>query len=343
MKKVFHKGYFIILCAVFLALTFGCGKKEEAAKGPAATDAPSSKAEEVKYDSKALVAKVEGVALTKADLEKKVSDQMKMFQGEIPEEKRKEIIDGVKKQLIDEFVVLTVLTKEVERANITLTEKDIQAQLDKIKKNIPEGKSVDEFLKENNVSMDQIQLGIKIQRLVDKELGSNAKPTKNEISKFYKENPDKFKTPETAHVRHILVLIDAKDDSKTRAEKKAKIEKLRKQILDGADFAEIAKNNSDCPSKEKGGDLGEIQKGQTVKPFEDAAFSRKIKDIGPVVTTEYGHHIIEVLGRTKQKVTTLDEAKKQITQYLEQEKQRAAFETITARLRKNAEIIYYEN
>ena len=133
------------------------------------------------------------------------------------------------------------------------------------------------------------------------ESGKKTKPTEKEISKFYADNKDKFTTPESVHVRHILVTIDAKDDEKTKAEKKAKIENLRKQIVDGADFAEIAKNNSDCPSKENGGDLGEIKKGQTVKPFEDAAFSQEINAIGPVVTTEFGHHIIQVLGHNPAK------------------------------------------
>ncbi len=108
------------------------------------------------------------------------------------------------------------------------------------------------------------------------EAGKKAKPTEKEISKFFTDNKEKFTTQESVHVRHILVTIDAKDDEKTKAEKKARIENLRKQVVEGADFAEIAKNNSDCPSKENGGDLGEIKKGQTVKPFEDAAFSQEI-------------------------------------------------------------------
>ena len=73
--------------------------------------------------------------------------------------------------------------------------------------------------------------------------------------------------------------------------------------MKGDDFAEIARKNSDCPSKEVGGDLNFIRKGQTVKPFEDAAFSQKKNAIGPVITTEYGYHIIQVLDRKPAKTT----------------------------------------
>jgi peptidyl-prolyl cis-trans isomerase C len=138
-------------------------------------------------------------------------------------------------------------------------------------------------------------------------------------------------------------MMDAKDDEKTKAEKKEKIENLRKQLVEGVDFTEVAKNNSDCPSKENGGDLGDIKRGQTVKPFEDAAFSQENNVIGPVVTTEYGHHIIQVIKHNPEKITKLEEVKDQIALYLEQQKQGEAFTKMTDRLRKNAVILYYEN
>ena len=129
------------------------------------------------------------------------------------------------------------------------------------------------------------------------ETGDKAKPTQKEISKFYNDNRDKFIDPESVHVRHILVAIKKGDNDKVKAEKKEKIENLRKQLLNGGDFAEVARKNSDCPSKEEGGDLNFIRRGQTVKPFEDAAFSQEKNVIGPVITTEYGYHIIQVLDR----------------------------------------------
>ena len=137
----------------------------------------------------------------------------------------------------------------------------------------------------------------------------------------------------------ILIAIKEKDDDKTKAEKKTKIENLRQQIIGGASFAEVAKKNSDCPSKESGGDLGTITRGQTVKPFEDAAFSQKIKVVGPVISTDFGYHIIEVLERNPEKKVALNEVKEKISEYLEQQKQTEAFAALMDRLRSKAEII----
>ncbi len=77
-----------------------------------------------------------------------------------------------------------------------------------------------------------------------------------------------------------------------------------------------------------------------MKPFEDAAFSQEIKTVGPVVSTEFGHHVLQVLGRTPAKTVGLDEVKEQISLYLEQQKQADAFSKMMARLKKNAVIQY---
>src|SRR5262249_47593680 len=99
----------------------------------------------------------------------------------------------------------------------------------------------------------------------------------------------------------------------TDAEKKtqlAKAEGILKQLQGGADFAELAKKESDDPgSKEKGGDLDFIVKGQTVPEFEKMAFSLPVKQISPIVTTQFGYHIIQVLNKQPARIQPFEEVK----------------------------------
>jgi peptidyl-prolyl cis-trans isomerase C len=89
-----------------------------------------------------------------------------------------------------------------------------------------------------------------------------------------------------ARARHILVAT------------KEACEDLKTQIEGGADFAALAKEHSDCPSRTRGGDLGEFSQGQMVKEFDDVVFSGELgKTHGPV-KTQFGYHLIEITSRT---------------------------------------------
>jgi len=130
-----------------------------------------------------------------------------------------------------------------------------------------------------------------------------------QVEAFYNAHKDDYRTPERVHPRHILLSIANKPKDEV-PKIQAQAEALLKQLKGGADFAELAKKNSQDPgSAQKGGDLGWVSRGQMVKPFEEAVFTLKPNEISNVVTTEYGFHIIQVLERQPAHLQTLDEVK----------------------------------
>ena len=100
---------------------------------------------------------------------------------------------------------------------------------------------------------------------------------------------------------------------------------MRKQLITskGKDFAKIAKEKSDCPSGAKGGDLGNFGRGQMVPSFEKAAFTQAIGEIGEVVETQFGYHIIMVTDKTKGGQKSFDEVKEEINRRIEGPKREA--------------------
>lgn len=149
----------------------------------------------------------------------------------------------------------------------------------------------------------------------------NAKVSDSELQKEYQDSIDSFRTPERVRVRHILIKTQGKP--KEEAPKlKAKAEELLKEIKSGADFAELAKKNSEDPgSAVKGGELGFITRGQTVPNFEKAAFSLRPGETSGVIETEYGYHIIQVEEKQEAHTETFAEAQPQL--YAEAQKQQA--------------------
>jgi peptidyl-prolyl cis-trans isomerase D len=104
------------------------------------------------------------------------------------------------------------------------------------------------------------------------KLEQSIHPSEAELRRVYLNDQDKFRTPERVQARHILLKTTEKSPAEVD-KVKTKAEDLLKQIKGGADFAELARKNSDDPgSAVKGGDLGWLVRGQTVKPFEDARF-----------------------------------------------------------------------
>jgi peptidyl-prolyl cis-trans isomerase C len=90
-----------------------------------------------------------------------------------------------------------------------------------------------------------------------------------------------------ASARHILV------------DNESQCQDLKKQIEDGADFAELAREHSSCPSGQKGGALGEFGPGQMVKEFDDVVFSGDLNTVHGPVKTQFGYHLLEITSRTE--------------------------------------------
>ena len=144
------------------------------------------------------------------------------------------------------------------------------------------------------------------------KIGATVQVPEQELRAAYSSNIDQYRTPERVHVRHILIkTTDKSKEDVAKAE--AKANDLLKQIRAGADFAKLAKENSDDPgSAQKGGDLDWVTRGQTVPNFENSAFSLKPNEISNVIKTEYGYHILQVLGKEQAKVKSFEEVKDQI-------------------------------
>jgi peptidyl-prolyl cis-trans isomerase D len=159
--------------------------------------------------------------------------------------------------------------------------------------------------------------------------GGPPQVTNQQVEQYYQGHQKDFQVPEEVKVRHILIKVPDKADAKTDAAAKEKAEALLKQIKGGADFAALAKANSDDPgSKEQGGELGMIQRGVTVPPFEKAAFSLQPGQISDVIKTQFGYHILKVEEKQTAHLKPLDEVKPQIVATLTRQAeadQQAAF------------------
>ncbi len=142
------------------------------------------------------------------------------------------------------------------------------------------------------------------------DISAQTKVSDADLQKFYDAHKTEY---EQVHARHILIHtkpLSAGQKEQTDAEALAKVQELRKKIVDGADFAAVASQESDdAGSKVKGGDLGTFKRGQMVPQFEQAAFTLKVGELSDPVKTQYGYHLIKVESR---EAKTFEEAKPEL-------------------------------
>jgi peptidyl-prolyl cis-trans isomerase D len=140
----------------------------------------------------------------------------------------------------------------------------------------------------------------------------SAQVSDNQIRQQYQDNLDNYRTPERVKVRHILVKTQGKPPAEVPALKQ-KADDILKQLQHGADFADLAKKDSEDPgSAVKGGELGWIVRGQTVPQFEKAAFTLKPGELSGVIQTDYGFHILQVEDKQAAHTQSFEDVKPQL-------------------------------
>lgn len=174
------------------------------------------------------------------------------------------------------FQIILNKTLEKEYGN-KVNDKDIEKQIDKQKQQLGGDDKFKQALKQQNLTEKDVKDQLKIQEYQKLLLSDSVKISDKQL----KDN--------TMKASHIL--IESEENSN---KKKKEAEDIKKQLEDGANFASLAtKYSDDTESKDSGGSLGYIVKGQMNKDFDKAAFKLKPNEISDVIKTDYGYHIIK--------------------------------------------------
>ena len=177
--------------------------------------------------------------------------------------------------------------------------------------------------------------------VLERELKSQINITDAQVKNFYNDNPSKFEEPESIHVAHILIQTRNPDtgeelSDEKKADKRKQIEALLKRAKSGEDFGKLAREYSEDPGSRDNGGEYTFPRGQMVPPFEAAAFALKKGEISPVVTTDFGYHIIKQLDKKPARTVPLSEASERIKDYLTQQEGTKLAPAYFEKLRKEA-------
>lgn len=337
----------ISLAALLAATAVGC-KKERMPAQQAATDLTRTAADIFQQPvptpmqqlpTTGNIATVNGVEITADAFHKELSNAMNRFRQQIPAEQIAQIMPRIQEQVLDQMIARQLLIQEADRLKMTITDEDIEDAQAKLEASLPPGITLAKVLEQRGIGNDQFhkEFGdeVRITRLIEQVTSNATQVTDAEVDEFYAKNVDKFKEPETATARHILIAVTNDED---KAAQKEKAEGIRARLVGGEDFAEVAAVESDDPGSKNTGGEYTFPRGRMVPPFEEAAFTQEIGEIGPLVETQFGYHIIQVEKREPARDVPLEEVRTNVTAYLRSQKGPAALQEYLAELRSNAEI-----
>jgi parvulin-like peptidyl-prolyl isomerase len=285
---------------------------------------------------------VNGVVIKDADVDAKVSVYMERIAAQIPPNMIEQYKTRIRDQALEGMIVEQLLAEQIKKEGINITDKDVNDKLNEIIAAQPGGMTMESFkamLAAQGQSLDVVKEQIKKTLGYEKLLGA-VEVNDAEARAFYDENKEDFNKPEQVKASHILVKVAPTATPEEKAAAKAKIDSLLKKVKAGGDFAALAKENSDCPSKERGGDLGFFDRSSMVKEFADAAFAMKVGQVSNVVETQFGYHIIKVTDRKEGGMTTFENAKADIVKSLQDKKKNELFKQLIEKVKAGAKIEY---
>lgn len=289
----------------------------------------------------ATVATVNDIPITEEDVSlevKRIQFQAKAMQKPIDES----MMLAMREKVIESLINRELLYQQSKKEGFTTDEAEIDDSMDQIKQGLESGQSIESLLLDMGITMDAMRTHVgqanTIQKLLEVTVYPQSMVSEKESRLFFENNPQYFKKPEEVKASHILIQVspEATDEEKLAA--RERIEAVQKKIAAGDDFAELARQYSDGPSKVNGGNLGYFDRTKMVKPFSDAAFELEPGQVSDIVETRFGYHLIKVYDKKPKTVYVFEDIKVRLGQLLQQQKIQKETIRYLEELRKTAKV-----
>ena len=322
---------------------------------------PGHSAELSRSPTDSIAVTVNGADIAESDIEAQIKPQLEKMAAQLPPALVEQYKKQLRQQVTERMIVERLLDEKAKAVGIVVTEEEVIDQIKKMASAQKPPLSLEDFkvlIEAYGRSFDevkqQIQKGLGYQKLMEAQWAGKINVTEDDAKKYYSENTNEFKIPEQVRASHILIKpapiaalrqqgVGADpntDPNEAKAKARAKTEGLLKQIKGGADFAELARANSDCPSSKQGGDLNFFGRGQMALAFEKAAFELKVGQVSDIVETKFGYHIIKVTDHKDPNNIAFEQAKGDIVNSLTRKKQGELAKEYIESLKAEANIVY---
>jgi peptidyl-prolyl cis-trans isomerase SurA len=212
-------------------------------------------------------------------------------------------INATDREVLEQFITDKLLESEVREAGISITDADVNQYIDQVKKN---NRLSDDDLKTALAREGQTVASYKVSvktemeksEIIDRQVKRKVTITDEDVERYYKANPNKYRSDARARIRHILLTLPERAAPDRVQAVMAEGKELYERIKAGEDFATLAKEYSQGAGQADGGDIGWIKRGTLIPGLEEVAFEKlQVGQVSEPFRTSMGVHIVKLEAR----------------------------------------------
>lgn len=299
-----------------------------------------------------VVARVNGVAIESKYIEFRLNQILQNVKRPLTVDEK----TSITKDLIEKEIVRELVSQQGEKANLPTDNKLIEKELESLRAAYPSEEEFKKALNARNITEEDLkksmEIDINARQLLNDQIKGKINISNDAVKNYYDSNIDKFKRPEAYHTRHILAALFPPDALRTQSISELqknrayfakmaeeKIDRIIDELKKGADFKDLAKNQSDDEAtRENGGDLDFIYKGVFDPSFDEAAGKLKTGETSGKIETRFGFHVIQLIEIKPPDTANFEEMEPAIQKHLFMEEAKKLVEIYVENLRKEANI-----
>lgn len=288
-----------------------------------------------------IVVRVGDRIVTRTQYDRRLRDMYAEIDQNAPADKAAALKQEAKKNLVDELINELLIKDRADRLGVSVTDEDIKDAVARLKQQygITTDEQFDASLKQSGLTRAEMEARLRdtiiSNKVFGRELRSREDLSDTELRNRYNREKERYRLPERAHLREIVVL---------KPEDPAKVEEARTKATEVAEaakkpsvnFANLATTMSESESREKGGDLGEVAKGDLVAALDAAVFGASAGAVVGPIETKSAWHIVKVEQRLPSEVPAFDTVKDRLRRDVSEETFQRDYKAYVETLRKDA-------
>jgi len=248
--------------------------------------------------------------------------------------------EELRKNLTEELVNELLVKDRADRLGLTVTPDEMKEAIGKLKEQygLKTDQQLDESLQKSGMTRSEMETRLRDTLLTNKvfgaELRSREESTDAELRERYNREKERFRLPERAHLREIVIVRPTETAAADRAAKRA--EQVAADAKTTKDFAKLAMTTSEVSTKDKGGDLGDVARGELLPELDKAVFNATAGAILGPIQTKAGWHILKVEARYPSEIPAFESVKDKLRKDASDDAFQRDYKAYIDRLRKDA-------